>query len=134
METGELRHQISVYIGERAVKGFVWGENDCAFFANDMLVKFFNMEDVGAAFRHQYDSAFGAVRKLKELGYKSVVDFAYKITRNVNKPEVGDIAIHQEQGALGICLGVYSWFLTENSHLVKIQTSDCDIRRATCRQ
>ncbi len=135
MESGDinLRHDIAAYIGGRARKGFIWGENDCALFANDMLVKFFGMEDIGAGFRGRYNSAMSAMRIFLELGYESVPDIAYKHGRSVNSPDVGDIAIDPSKSALGICMGVYSWFLRPDNSMIKFETAECDIRRPLCR-
>lgn len=134
MESGNsLRHDLSVYIGERAAQGFSWGKNDCALFANDMLVQFFDMEDIGEKFRGKYTSALSAMRIFRDLGYDSVPDIAHKHGRSVNSPEVGDIAIDPSNSALGICMGVYSWFLRPDNSMLKIETAECDIRRPLCR-
>lgn len=119
-----LREELALYIDQRAKQGFKWGENDCALFANDMLVKFFNMPDVGVNFRGKYKNWRGAIKTFKELGYTSVADIPKKHGYEVFEPKLGDIALYIDGKALGICMGVYSWFLSVNNILVKIPTKD----------
>lgn len=117
-----LRNEITSYIEEARKKGFVWGDNDCALFANNMLVRIFNFPDVGAKFRGKYNDYKSATKYLKSIGYKNIADIAAQHGEEIFRPELGAIVLDKKTGALGICLGQYSYFLTMGSCLVSYPT------------
>jgi len=119
-----LNEELMLYIDERIKGGFIWGRNDCALFANDMLVKFFGMPDVGADFRGKYTDWRGAVKVFKELGYESVADIPKRHGVEVQSAKIGDVSLHPNGRALGICMGVYSWFLGKGHVGVMVPTKD----------
>lgn len=111
MERG-LKEEITSYIDDAAKRGFKWGDNDCALFANNMLVKCLGFYDVGANFRGKYSNFKDALRVTRELGYLDIPDIAQTHLRCVKTDyALGDVALYTNSKALGVCAGEYSWFL-----------------------
>ena len=120
-----LRHETQIFITEASNKGYAWGENDCALFANNYLVKFFDFPDLGEKFRGKYTDYKGALQTLRENGYEDVPSIAEKNLQETQRPRVGDIALYIDGRSLGICCGEYSWFLGMGKTLVKLPTRMC---------
>jgi len=118
------REELTDYVNDAAAKGFKWGENDCALFANNALHKVFNHEDVGAKFRGKYDNYADALRVTKQLGYKDIPDIANQHLTQVNRPQTGDLALYIDNRCLGIVIGGYSYFLT-GEFLTRIPNRMC---------
>ena len=109
---GSLRDRIADYINKAAAKGFKWGENDCALFANNHLAEHYGYEDLAKPFRGKYTDYKSGLELINQAGYKDAIDMADKHLTRVNRPHVGDIALYADGRCLGICLGAYCYFLT----------------------
>lgn len=104
---------------------FKWGENDCALFANNMLVQVYDFEDVGEKFRGKYKTPLGAARRVFKLGYKSVADIPQTHLKCIPTAKKGCIALHPTIDALGVCNGEYSYFLKEHHGLERVENKNC---------
>jgi hypothetical protein len=111
---------ITDFINNAARKGFKWGENDCALFANDMLHNVFNWPDIGAKFRGKYTSWEGALKALRECGYKNTVDIANKELVACNRPKTGDVALYEDERCLGVVVNGYSYFLSNVVPIIRV--------------
>ena len=111
---GSIRDRIADYINRASAKGFKWGENDCALFANNMLAEVFNYHDLALPYRGKYDSFKSGLELINKNGYKSAIDMADKHLIRVNRPSIGDVALYFDERCLGICNGAYSYFLTDS--------------------
>jgi hypothetical protein len=66
---------------------FQWGLNDCALFANNMLVQVYDFEDVGAKFRGKYKTSLGAAKTILKLNYKNVADIPHQHLKQLKEIE-----------------------------------------------
>ncbi len=112
-----LREAITAYIDEARKIGFVWGFNDCALYANNMLVKVFGAPDWGKDFRGKYNDYRSALKVARQLGYKFIPDIPAKHLFKVERPRTGDVALYPDGRTLGVCLGVNSYFIGSD-HLI----------------
>lgn len=99
---------------------FQYGGHDCCKFGSG-IVKLLTIEELDLAAKFgTYKTRIGAARILRKAGYKSVEDFAAKITVEHGMIEVltsqakrGDIILGPDQEgnkAVGICVGRYAAF------------------------
>ena len=102
-----------------ADKPFVWGEWDCCLFAAH-VVHAMTGEDFAKNF--QYTTKIGAVKLMSEHG--GVGGIASKFLLEIPVTFVGRGDVVEIDGALGICIGQWSMFLTETG-LTKKLTLDC---------
>ena len=103
-----------------ADKPFVWGEWDCCLFAAHVIYAVTG-EDFAKEFRG-YTTQIGAAKLLKQYG--GVNGIASKFLPEILVPFAGRGDVVEIDGALGICLGQWSMFLTETG-LIKKLTLDC---------
>lgn len=104
---------------------FKWGENDCALFANNMLVQVYDFEDIALNFRGKYKTRLGATKLIFKLGFKSVIDLPQQYLKCKKEAKKGYIALHPTIDALGVCNGDYSYFLKEHNGLERINSDNC---------
>lgn len=100
------------FLEERRDMAFAWGENDCALYAADWVLRMTG-EDPGAEYRGRYRGAAGAARVMRRIAGGGVVAVA---TRAFGPPAAspflarrGDIAAVPGRGAdghLDLALGV----------------------------
>ena len=109
---GSLRDKIADYINKSVAKGFQWGENDCALFANNHLAENYGYDDLAKPFRGKYTDFKSGLELVNQAGYKDAIEMADKHLVRVNRPSIGDVALYLDERCLGICLGAYSYFLT----------------------
>lgn len=129
-----LRDRIADYINNAAAKGFKWGENDCALFANNHLAQNFNYPDLAEPYRGKYTDFKSGLELINKSGYKDAVDMADKNLARINRPSIGDIALYIDERCLGICMGAYSYFLTAE-FITRIPNRLCTkFWRAPCQQ
>lgn len=95
---------------------FVWGEHDCMLFVSD-CVKAMTDEDPASDLRGKYDTEFGALRIISELGHESLAEAVTNRFRCVAimRAKRGDILMYQ--GGLGICTGEHGAFLLRDGGL-----------------
>jgi hypothetical protein len=95
---------------------FSWGVHDCALFAADCALAITGHDPL-AAVRGSYGTAQGAARVLRRLGCADLAALAAL----VGGPEIpvvgarrGDwvLAPHDDEQALGVCLGLNAAFVT----------------------
>lgn len=122
---GSLRDKIADYINQSAAKGFKWGENDCALFANNHLAENYGYEDLAKPFRSKYSDFKSGLELINQAGYKDATDMADKHLVRINRPAIGDIALYFDGRCLGICMGAYSYFLTDN-FITRIPNRMCE--------
>lgn len=91
---------------------FEWGRNDCALFAADWVRKCTGT-DHAKGWRGKYSTEKGAKIKLTRAGFASVEAIADSClaSRPLGFASRGDVVLHP-QGALGVCNGLKSHFLT----------------------
>lgn len=104
---------------------FKWGVNDCALFANNMLVQVYGFEDVGLKFRGKYKTSLGAAKTILKLGYKGVADIPQQHLKVIKSPKKGCLALHPLIDALGVCNGDYCYFLKEGNGLERVNSENC---------
>jgi hypothetical protein len=103
---------------------FVWGKHDCALWAADWVCKATG-NDFGADWRGQYATEDEAQELMQARGFsgpEGIAD-AHLEPVPVALAHRGDIMLHPT-GALGICAGAYSYFLTGRG-LTRIPTLLC---------
>ena len=118
-------------ISDRLTAPFCWGTHDCALFACDAVLAMTGT-DLAADFRGRYDSAIGAARRLRELGFRDLQDVATAFAAKHGIAQIasprfaqrGDVGlILDESGALGalaICSGDGFATARESGGLVKV--------------
>jgi hypothetical protein len=125
-------NMLAEYIEEATKKEFKWGKHDCFFWVCDWKTKATGIneldnrkdfEDKGG----EYNTKIGAARRLKELIEEN--DLSKLIDSRLEKIPLaramrGDIMMIN--GALGICDGENSFFLTPDKGLILWKTSKCD--------
>ena len=102
------------HVAEARSSIFGWGSNDCAQFASAWFAKM-RGSNPAAQFKGQYSSAIGAQKIILRLGYRDAVDFGRFLfgdpMPSPSYAQRGDIVA--AQGGLGICIGAYGVFLTD---------------------
>ena len=103
---------------------FEWGVNDCALWCASWVKKAIGV-DYGQLWYNRYASESQLEELMSELGYSKPSDIADEIMppMDIRFAQRGDIVEHP-QGALGICNGVYSNFLTDKG-VTRLKTLDC---------
>lgn len=87
----DWRERLSLFIVERRDRAFDWGEADCCLTCADSALAMTG-EDFAAPLRG-YRSAFGAARRLLELGHRSVASYLDTILPRVERPRAGDVVL-----------------------------------------
>jgi hypothetical protein len=102
--------KLAEFITERAHAPFIWGQNDCCWFANDAVLAMSGV-DIAAKFRGKYDSKEAAYKIVKDYAKGGVVEFADKLLREHGVKEVelnfatgGDVVL--VDGDYGDTLGI----------------------------
>ena len=103
---------------------FAWGENDCVLWCAEWI-NTVTGEDYAKEFRAKYSTEAEAQRLLADLGATCAADLADKYLPpiGVSFAQRGDIVLHPE-GAIGICDGQFSHFLTVDG-LSRLGTLKC---------
>ncbi len=114
---------------------FSWGENDCCLWVA-RYVDLVSGSRILSQWIGKYNTAEGASVTLNMAGFKTPEDVAdyYLLPKDKRMALRGDIVMHQS-GALGICDGRKSFFLSESNGIVEFLTINC--KRAwsiKCRQ
>lgn len=115
-----MQYKVMHYLNNPARMIFEWGQNDCALFANDMLVETQGFKDVGIDFRGKYKTPLGAAKCIRKNGYEDVRDIAVKNLVEVDYPEAGDLVLHPNGESLGVCAGYYCYFVCEHNGYDKV--------------
>lgn len=124
MRNDNWAEALDAILTERMSEPFCWGKNDCALFAADCVLAMTG-QDYAAAFRGKYDSEIGAVKALKRYGkgdLESTMDAQFP-RKPVTLAQRGDVVMRE--GALGICMGATSFFVTIADGLAGYKTADC---------
>lgn len=113
MRLSNWEQRLSEYIASRRDSAFEYGVNDCAHFVAD-AVEAITGEDPMPELRGQYDSEFGSLRVMTEIGNGSL-----EATVDAKFPEVeighaqrGDIAFFD--GSIGVVMGSFAWFVSDD--------------------
>ncbi len=107
-------------------KPFVWGENDCALWCADWVLKATG-EDFSVDWRGKYFSEETLQTLMMEAGFTTAEEIADSTAFSIipiTFSQRGDVVLHPTQGCLGICNGMFSHFLTE-SGLTRVSTLKC---------
>ena len=117
--------QLYAYIEASKDLQFVWGQNDCSLWAAKWL-DIVNGSNIVVDWLGLNGDEEGATALMAERGFancEAVADslFAAKHIRMASR---GDMVLHQS-GALGICDGRRSYFLTPDSGLGAVLTTTC---------
>lgn len=104
---------------------FIWGETDCFHFAmaciNNMTGR-----TIAAEINCTYSTFRGSLKQLKkEFQVNGLAEFASSLFAHIPLVQArrGDLVLYQ--GALGICLGRKSAFMTETQGLMFMETLQC---------
>lgn len=104
---------------------FQWGENDCALWSAEWVKK-----ATGNDYAADWRGLYSTEAELQSLLSERELDLPEQIADEVGLPQIqitfaqrGDIVLHP-QGCLGICNGLFSFFLTEQG-LTSIPTGRC---------
>lgn len=102
--------RLSEYIATKRDEHFAYGSNDCCYFCFD-AIEAVTGQDCMAEFRGKYDTEFGSLRALKEIGAGDL-----ESTMDSKFPEIeigiagrGDIAFFD--GSIGVVMGSFAWFV-----------------------
>ena len=105
--------RLSDYIATKRDEPFEYGSNDCANFVAG-AVEAMTGQDAMAEFRGKYDSEFGSLRVMTEIGQGSL-----EATVDAKFPEIGvghaqrgDIAFFD--GSIGVVMGSFAWFVSDD--------------------
>lgn len=92
-------------IDERANRPHVWGQNDCALYAADLIAAVTG-EDIGAQYRGRYSDEAGAGALLKEIGVDGLAGLADAFLPRMegSRPRRGDAVL--AEGRYGPFLGI----------------------------
>lgn len=104
---------------------FEWGVNDCALWASSFVDRITGSE-IATQWRGQYSSEDGAHALMLARGFTScekIADF-HLAAKPISMAGRGDLVLHQ-CGALGICDGRRSYFLTPDKGLGAVPTTTC---------
>lgn len=113
MRYSDWEQRLSDYIASKRHQPFEYGVNDCAHFVAD-AVRVMTGEDPMPELRGQYDSEFGSLRVMTEIGQGSL-----EATVDAKFPEIGighaqrgDIAFFD--GSIGVVMGTFAWFVSDD--------------------
>lgn len=109
----DWEQRLSDYIGEKRDEPFAYGSNDCCYFCFGAIEEITG-QDCMAEFRGKYDTEFGSLRALKEIGQgdlESTMDAKFP-TVDVSLAQCGDIAFFD--GSIGVVIGSFAWFVSDN--------------------
>lgn len=106
----DWRVRLNAVVDEAMTKEFAWGSHDCAFGLAAPSVRALTGEPIAEEWVGTYSTALGALKRLKEEGYESVVDYVAKRFEEIHTSlaRVGDLAAikTEETGwALGVFMG-----------------------------
>src|SRR4051812_23750010 len=74
----DWRTRLSQHIEAERLRPFSWGEHDCCLWVGD-CIRAMTGEDPAAEYRGTYDSAVGAIRRMREVdGVRSPHELALK--------------------------------------------------------
>lgn len=105
--------RLSSYIQDKRDEPFAYGANDCAHFVAG-AVEAVTGQDVFSDLRGTYDSEFGSLRVIKELGKSNlgeVIDTMFAEV-SIGHAQRGDIAFFD--GCIGVVMGSFAWFVSDN--------------------
>lgn len=130
--------RLTAAIGDRRRARGAWGVNDCALFTCD-CVRAMTGVDMAAEFRGTYRCAFGAARRLRDVGGGDLERLVEVTARRLEIPEIppafasaGDVGLTDRAPdggpALGICVGPFFVFGGIEAGLHRLARAD--IRRA----
>jgi len=104
---------LATYIESKRDEPFAYGSNDCCYFCFG-AIEAITGQDCMAEFRGKYDTEFGSLRALKEIGAGDL-----ESTMDTKFPEIaiglaqrGDIAFFD--GAIGVVMGSFAWFVADD--------------------
>ncbi|HRE43914.1 MAG TPA: hypothetical protein PKY87_08065 [Terricaulis sp.] len=90
--------KLSAFIGARRQTPFEWGGSDCCLLGADWLLEV-SGRDFAHDLRGRYASGFGALRRVRELGFLCVGNLVRARLRQVYRPRLGALAL-TEKGPL----------------------------------
>lgn len=104
---------------------FKWGEHDCLTWACNCLLAITGV-DYLADIRGRYKTKAGAYKLIKKQGDSLTDCIDQHVQRvSVKMAKRGDVVMYE--GAVGICFGVQSFFITENQGLAGVPTLKCEM-------
>ena len=104
---------------------FIWGETDCFHFAVTCINNMTG-QNIAEHVECRYSTFLGALRQLKkEFNVKTLEEFAASLFDDIQLTQAGRGDLIAYQGALGICCGRQSAFMTETQGLHFIETLQC---------
>lgn len=100
---------------------FSWGTHDCALFCADIILAM-SGSDLAHDLRGRYKTESGALKRIRKLGFKNLEELVNERLEPVpiTCAQRGDLVLHHN-GALGICDGFVSWFVTPEG-LTRVKT------------
>lgn len=113
MRLSTWENQLTEYIASKRHQPFEYGSNDCVHFVAG-AVQAMTGEDPMPEPRGQYDSEFGSLRVIKEIGQGSLeaaVDAKFQEIE-IGLAQRGDIAFFD--GSIGVVMGSFAWFVSDD--------------------
>ncbi len=113
------------YIKSSEQASFAWGVNDCALWVG-AFVDLITGSEFRKDWENLYDTEEGANALMQERGYSQssdIMDF-YLSKVPLRMAMRGDVVMNQA-GCLGVCDGVYSYFLLPERGLTRFKTTQC---------
>lgn len=113
MRLSNWEERLSDYIATKRDQPFQYGVNDCAHFVAD-AVEVMTGQDPMPELRGQYDSEFGSLRVMTEIGQgtlEATVDAKFPEIE-IGRAQRGDIAFFD--GSIGIVMGTFAWFVSDD--------------------
>ena len=111
---------------------FEWGEIDCCIFTASIVEEFFNIDLPYWKNVITYSSEKGAMKALKKLGCKDLIDLPEIILNTKRKPisevKLGEPVYYineKGRGILGICNGKRAYFLQRGGGLTARNIEEC---------
>jgi hypothetical protein len=91
---------------------FSWGSHDCALFCADAILAMTGT-DLAWDLRGRYQTERDALRRIHKLGFKNLEELVNERLEPISilNAKRGDLVLHPT-GALGVCNGLMSWFVT----------------------
>lgn len=126
MRRADWEQRLADLIDAASPLPFSYGSHDCALWAAAAVLAQTGA-DFGAPFRRRYKSAAGASRALRTIGEG---DLPSTLTAALGEPVPpsmagrGDIVMN-DAAAAGVCVGVYSLFVTELDGMTRFPTLAC---------
>lgn len=115
---------LAAHIAEARAKSFEWGTHDCVLWSAGWISKVTG-EDLATDWQGAYRTEEEAQAVLESLGFNNTSELAdhYLEATPVSMAKRGDLMLHPS-GSLGICDGVFAFFVTKEG-VLRLEFTKC---------